>query len=195
MKCFYGNASQQITRGCSDSAFDQKIKVVPNAQTCSNLFIYKGFNLTYESATAFRGSVVCQSNVGFTAGTPFSFRFGGSGSWLDNLPFTTTSLDYILHGSYLSSTQTRDFGSGSNLVECRVKAGNGYVTSDACKKTVCVGNTCSTPKTFVVTNSTNTVCTRSDTLEYTIGCAALDESAKAVCRQKFENIYIRPNGR
>lgn len=64
MKCFYGNATTQNTRACSDSTFDQQIVVIPGGQSCHEVRVYgSGADPIYTSQTAFDGSIVCQSAV------------------------------------------------------------------------------------------------------------------------------------
>lgn len=58
----------------------------------------------------------------------------------------------------------------NTAVECAVKVGDGYSTNNSCKITTCVGLDCVTPETFVITHSTEAICTPNTDTTYDIGC-------------------------
>lgn len=51
-----------------------------------------------------------------------------------------------------------------------MKVGDGYSTNDSCKIRTCIGTDCSTPETFIITPSSNAVCSSTTTFTYDIGC-------------------------
>jgi len=57
---------------------------------------------------------------------------------------------------------------GTTDVSCATKVGSGYSTNESCKIRTCVGDDCTIPQTFIVTPSSNQVCTNSDNAVYDI---------------------------
>lgn len=122
---------------------------------------------------------------------PFSLKFG-TNPWQDIAVNLESFIGITPLGFITSVSQSYDFTNGSTNVVCRVKSGNGYVTSDACQQTVCVGGACPSPKTLVLNDGKNPTCTSSPTSEYSIGCGAGSENP-ALCRKKFTDMFANTN--
>ena len=69
-----------------------------------------------------------------------------------------------------------------------MQSGNGYSTSEACHKDVCIGGNCPKPGVFDISPIVNSSCTTATDLEYSIGCGTGGENPE-VCKQRFEDLF------
>lgn len=173
--CLYGGSSTPAENMTANATSCNKTMTVTANSTkgCSSIIGYRGDTLSNEmtSNTAFNASFRCGSRSAIAAGTvePYHLRVG---SELARLNDDTAFLAIFGGGLGGISTQTQQypFVTNNTPVECAVKVGDGYSTNNSCKITTCVGLDCVAPETFVITHSTEAICTPNTDTTYDIGC-------------------------
>ncbi len=175
VSCLYGTAASQTTT-MTPGTCDKTITVRDDntVQGCSRIYGYKGNTLSDEmwGAGSFDASFRCGSRLASSATitNPYRFMLGSQTPLF--LTYDTVSTDLfnsIALGPISMKTQNYTFSNATD-VSCAVKVGDGYSTNNSCSIRTCVGNACATPQTFVVTPSSNALCTNQSTMTYDLGC-------------------------
>jgi hypothetical protein len=151
---------------------------------CSRIYGYKGNTLSNEmgDANPFEAAFRCGSRSDIsTKHSPYRITIGIQMPAI--LEFEDNPLSVLGIGYTSRQTQKYTFTGGTD-VTCAVRVGDGYSTNNSCKIHTCVGHTCTTPQTFVVTPSQNAQCTKDANVTYDIGCNE-NSSDYTKCAQWF----------
>lgn len=137
------------------------------------------------SSDPFSGSFRCGSRIDVGAiDQPYKIKIGTGGTatsqpLASDVPFLALFPGLALGISMQSNPY--QFTTINTPVECAVKVGDGYSTSSLCQSNVCVGSNCTKPQTFVITPSSESVCTPDLKSSYDIGCNPLDTANYQSC--------------
>ena len=170
VKCLYGSATSTVNT-MAPSACTKTITVKDQSdatvQGCSRIYAYKENTLSEEMTndTPFDASFRCGSRQDTGVSTlPYRLMHGTQVAFLAPDPFNVLGLGFVS-----MPTQNYTFNTASE-VTCAVKVGDGYSTNESCRIRTCIGTDCATPETFIITPSSDALCSKELNFTYDIGC-------------------------